>query len=158
MILAAYKGTRPGVAGLYNRLGRRIAQGPYSHTELIFPEYGGVSWSSSYMDGGVRGKMIGYSSKGCWDFYKLPPRFDAAKALKYCQERDGWPYDVRGNMRFGIAIVVPSDSKEKIFCSEIIAGGLELPEPFKIDPVSLVHWILYLGAEKIDGFNLGENP
>ena len=40
----------------------------------------------------------------------------------------------------------------------IIAGGLELPEPFKIDPVSLVHWILYLGAEKIDDFNIGENP
>lgn len=150
MILAAYKGTRPGIPGLYNRLGRRIAQGPYSHTELIFPEFGGVSWSSSFMDGGVRGKMIGYSTKDAWDFFKIPESFDARAALKYCQERDGWPYDVRGNMRFGIAIVVPSDSKEKIFCSEINTGALGLPDPYKLDPCLAVNMLVYLGAKQVD--------
>lgn len=137
------------MAGLYNRLGRRIAQGPYSHTELIFPEYGGVSWSSSFMDGGVRGKMIGYSSVDCWDFFELPNALDAGRALKYCQARDGWPYDVRGNLRFGIAVVVPNDDKEKTFCSELFAGALGLPSPHKMDPCLAVEMAIYIGAKQV---------
>ena len=33
--IAFYKGTRPGIAGLYNRLGRLLDHGPYSHAELV---------------------------------------------------------------------------------------------------------------------------
>jgi hypothetical protein len=148
MILAAYKGTRPGISGLYNKLGRRIAQGPYSHSELIFPEEGGISWSSSYIDGGVRGKHIGYSSVGHWDFFEIPASFDHAKALSYFKERDSWGYDVRGNLRFGVSIVFPSDDKHKLFCSEAIAEALGLPDPFKQDPCSLVNILVYLGAKQ----------
>ena len=149
MIIAAYKGTRPGIPGLYNRLGRRIGQGPYSHSELIFPEVGGISWSSSFMDGGVRPKMIGYSTKDAWDFFELPKKFDHQRALDYSLEREGWGYDVLGNLRFGIAVAVPSDSKNKLFCSEHNAGALGLPDPYKLDPCLLVNWVLYLGAWQI---------
>ena len=150
MILAAYKGTRSGISGLYNRLGRRIAQGPYSHSELIFPEAGGISWSSSLMDGGVRGKMIGYSSAGSWDFFEIPASFDFSKALTYFMDRDSWGYDTRGNLRFGVSIVFPRDDKDKLFCSEAIAGALGLPDPFKMDPVLLVSVLKYLGATQVE--------
>ena len=33
---AFYKGTHPGVAGIYNRLVRWWTRSPYSHVELIF--------------------------------------------------------------------------------------------------------------------------
>lgn len=150
MILAAYKGTRPGVSGWYNRLGRYIAQGPYSHTELILEEYGGVSWSASYMDGGVRPKMIGYSTVDAWDFFKLPKTFSEQQAMDYNQAHAGWKYDIKGNFRFGIAIAVPSDSKHKEFCSENNLGALGIPDSYKYDPCLAVSLLKYLGATQMD--------
>ena len=150
MILAAYKGTRPGISGWYNRLGRYIERGPHSHTELILEQYGGVSWSSSYMDGGVRPKMIGYSTVDAWDFFKLPATFSEQRAMDYNQARQGWKYDIRGNFRFGIAVIVPSDSKDKEFCSENNAGALGLPDGYKIGPCLLVNLVKYLGAKQMD--------
>ena len=52
MKAAFYKGTRPGLQGIYSRAVRAIDRGPYSHCELVFSD--GLSASASYIDGGVR--------------------------------------------------------------------------------------------------------
>ena len=151
MILAAYKGTRDGlVDGMYNRLGRRVAHGVYSHTEMYFPESHGESWSSSFMDGGVREKQIGFSTVNAWDFFEIPKSFSTERALDYSREREGWGYDIMGNFRFGIAIAVSTHSKFKEFCSEHNGGQLGLPDTFKLDPCLLVSLVVYLGAKKMD--------
>jgi len=69
MKIAFYKGTRAGVAGIYNRGVRAIDAGKYSHCEIIFSD--GVSASSSFMDGGVRFKEIEYNSAN-WDIIEIP--------------------------------------------------------------------------------------
>ena len=48
--IAFYKGTKDGIAGVYNRGARWIEDGIYSHCEIIFSN--GLSASSSFMGGG----------------------------------------------------------------------------------------------------------
>ena len=68
MQAAFYKATRPGLQGIYSRAVRWIDRGPYSHCELVVD---GVAYSSSLMDGGVRGKVIQFKPEH-WDFIDLP--------------------------------------------------------------------------------------
>lgn len=125
LCVAFYKGNRPGVAGLYNRLGRFLDRGPYSHCELVFSD--GVSASSSFMDGGVRFKQIGYSSAGNWDFLQLPAKYNLeARARAWFELHDGTGYDVWGNIRFGIGFA--RDSADKWFCSEAVVAALWLEQ------------------------------
>lgn len=149
LVVAMYKGTRAFPEGIYNRMGRRIANGPYSHTELIMPDGARTSWSSSYMDGGVRPKQIGYSSVGSWDFLVLPRLFSAQRALGYFAAHKGWPYDLKGNFRFALTLFCPTDQKTALFCSEAVAESLGLPDAYKLDPVHLANLLLYLGARLV---------
>jgi len=132
LCVALYKGTRPGVAGLYNRLGRLLDHGPYSHMEVVTTD--GVSLSSSYMDGGVRGKLIGYSSVGNWDFLPIPdPDGEIERRVWYhFNETQGRGYDVTGNIRFAIGAV--SESKDKDFCSEWGMAAFGYPESWRYGP------------------------
>ena len=126
---AYFRGTRPGVEGLYNRLGRYIDRGDYSHCELIFSD--GVSASASFLDHGVRFKNIGYSSVGNWDFLPLPEADDkAARAWFY--EHDHCAYDVLGNLRF--ATNFARDSADKWFCSEALMAALGFDQAFRYGP------------------------
>lgn len=130
--LALYKGTRPGLPGLYNRLGRFLDRGPYSHTELIFSS--GLSGSASFLDKGVRTKQINYSSVGNWDFLPIPDptaKIEAV-ALAWHRKHDGLPYDVWGNIRFATNFV--KDSTDKWFCSEANLAALGIPEAYRYGP------------------------
>ncbi len=138
MRAAFYKGTRPGIDGLYNRLGRFLDRGPYSHCELQMSD--GVSWSSSFMDGGVRGKRIGYSSVGCWDFIEIPSIFTEARARRWFDANAGKGYDVWGNVRFFCGLA--RDSTDRWFCSEACAAALGFREPFRYGPNGLAIRIL----------------
>lgn len=129
LVAAYYKGTRPGIPGLYNRLGRRLDHGPYSHEELIFSD--GKSASSSFMDDGVRFKDIGYSSMGCWDFLPLPGA-DELAARKWFEDHEGCDYDLWGNVRFGTNFA--RDSAEAWFCSEAVMAALGFAEAFRYGP------------------------
>lgn len=129
LVLALYKGTKPGIPGLQNRLGRLLDRGPYSHTELIFSNR--LSASSSFMDGGVRTKDIGYSSVGCWDFLPLPIRLEE-RAKTWFLEHDGLKYDILGNIRFATGFA--KDHPTKWFCSEADMASLGFSEAFRYGP------------------------
>jgi hypothetical protein len=129
--IAFYRGTRPGIAGLYNRLGRWLDHGPYSHAELVFSD--GMSGSASYMDHGVRIKYIGYTS-GDWDFVEIPARFELVARNWFIGER-GKKYDLMGNINAAFGFV--PHSRDKWFCSEAIAAALGLNEAWRFKPNGL---------------------
>lgn len=125
---AFYKGTRPGLGGVYNRAVRWVDNGPYSHSELVFSD--GMSGSASWVDGGVRLKRIIYDPDR-WDFLDLPPELEAA-ARQWFIDHDGEPYDLRGNIRFLCGIV--RESKIGKFCSEAKMAALGFTEPWRYGP------------------------
>lgn len=128
MQAAFYKGTRPGVQGLYSRAVRLIDRGPYSHCELVFRD--GLSASASWMDGGVRLKRIDYDPDH-WDLYSLPDALeDYARDWFACNA--GAPYDLMGNLRFVLPIV--PDSGSGWFCSEALGAALRWQEPWRYGP------------------------
>ena len=118
MKLAFYKGTRTGLAGLYNRLVRLIDGSIYSHAEVVFSD--GMAASSSYMDGGVRFKTISFDPAK-WDLVDAPAWFDEDRARAWFVAHDGAAYDLAGNLRF----VLPfwPHSRSKWFCTEAIAAS-----------------------------------
>lgn len=128
---AMYKGTRPGLPGIYNWLVRKWTRSNYSHCELIFST--GHAASASYMDKGVRFKVISFDPAH-WDFIELPPALERA-AFAWFDEHRGQPYDLLGNLHFIAAPV--ADDKRKWFCSESIAAALGLPDPWRYDPGTL---------------------
>lgn len=128
---AFYKGTRPGLPGIYNRTVRWGRQSPHSHAELIFSD--GVAASASYMDGGVRFKEIDFNPDH-WDFVELPAHLEPA-ARQWFIEHEGEEYDLMGNAFFILSIFTQSDGK--LFCSEAIAAALGFDEPWRFDPAIL---------------------
>lgn len=132
MSVALFKGIRPGIEGLYNRLGRFLDRGPYSHCEVVFSN--GISASSSFIDHGVRFKGIGYSSVGNWDFLPVPDPSGLLESFAwswFCRHV-GQPYDVMGNLRF--ATNFASHSEACWFCSEASMAALGFPEAWRYGP------------------------
>ncbi len=126
MQVAFYKGKKR----LFNRLVAWWTQGPYSHCELVID---GVCWSSSFMDGGVRNKVIAFDADN-WDLVPLAPS-DAADALAWFAARNGQRYDVLGIIGF-IWRALEQDQR-KWFCSEAIAAALGIPDAWRFDPNTL---------------------
>ena len=138
MRAAFYKGTRPGLQGIYSRAVRFIDRGPYSHSELVFSD--GLSASASYIDGGVRFKKIDYSlHPEHWDFMTLPDAL-GDYARDWFERNMGAPYDLLGNVRFVLPWV--RDSETGWFCSEAIAAALKLKEPWRFGPNGLAAVLL----------------
>lgn len=131
MYAAFYKGTRPGLQGIYSRAVRVIDRGPYSHCELVFGD--GLSASASYIDGGVRFKRIAYDPSH-WDFVQLPQYLET-QARKWFDEHEGEPYDLMGNIRFVLPFL--PDSEKGSFCSEAVAAALGFREPWRFGPNGL---------------------
>lgn len=129
---AFYSGTRPGIAGLYNRLGRWLDHGRFSHCEMQFSD--GLSASSSFMDGGVRFKQIGYSSVGNWEFVELPAHLENM-ARRWFVEHEGAGYDVMGNINALLGFVPHSSSRW--FCSEAMAESLGFSDSWRLKPNGL---------------------
>jgi len=123
MKVAFYKyAQRPGLAGLFDALIRRVTHGPYSHCELVFPD--GVSYSSSIQDDGTRFKRIVFDPAK-WDFIDLPelPPIAMAWMEKFCTGELGSGYDFPGVFRF-LCPRIP-ESKNRWFCSEIVCAALQ---------------------------------
>jgi len=123
-----YKGTRPGMPGVYNRLVRAWEIGPYSHCELLFND--GRSASASFMDKGVRFKPIVYDDAR-WDTVDLPMELHAA-ALAYFNLHDGESYDVMGNLHLIVGFL--PDSRRKKFCSEALMAALGFSDAWRMGP------------------------
>lgn len=128
MRAAFYKGTRPGIAGIYNRLVRFWCQGPYSHCELIFSD--GMAASASFADGGVRFKRIEFDPAN-WDIVDLPGA-DEAAARAWFEQREGAAYDLIGNLRFVIAPL--PDNDRRFFCSEAVLAALGFEHSWRFCP------------------------
>ena len=123
---AFYKGIRPGLEGIYSRAVHWWTRSPYSHCEFIFQD--GLSGSASFIDGGVRFKSISYNPDH-WDFIDLPNEWENEIRLKFAT-KEGFGYDILGN--FGFIFPSFDNTKNKYFCSEIMADcmGIEKPELF----------------------------
>jgi hypothetical protein len=126
--LAFYRGTRPGIPGLYNRLVRARGRGQYSHVEMVFSD--GLSASSSFADGGVRFKKIDYSADH-WDFVDLPAELEH-RARRYFEGRVGIGYDIMGNVHLILGFL--SHSQNRLFCSEAIMAALGFDEAWRFEP------------------------
>ena len=145
---AFYKGVRPGLSGVYNRIVRAYEGGPYSHCEIVFSN--GDSASSSGMDGGVRFRgdrhflpRIDFSN-GNWDLIPLPPHL-ASSARAYFEKHDGWAYDYRGNVRF----LYPwgnRNSTLKKFCSAATLESLGMVEGWRFGVNAAAAVCLRLGS------------
>lgn len=126
MKLALYKGK--GKIG--NAAIRWWTRSVYSHCELVI---GDLCYSSSMMDGGVRGKIIEFDPEH-WDFIELPWA-DAIDVIQlYAQTRDqpyGWL-----DLLWRQVLNRPGDSPGW-FCSEWCAAALGIPNPQQYSPASL---------------------
>ena len=132
MKLACYTATRPGLAGIYNRLVRLIDGGPFSHCELIFSD--GMCASSSFEDGGVRYKQM-TPDPAKWEVRDLPADMDEAAARAWFDQHLGAGYDIAGNLRF--VLHWWPHSRSRWFCSEAIGAALGLPTPENLGPNGL---------------------
>jgi len=130
MKLASYKGTRPGLAGLFSIACRWWLGGDYTHTELIFSD--GVAGTSRSPEGGVVLHKITYPADE-WDLIEIDG--DEAYARKWFEDHVGAKFDVIGLLGF---IWRRRDGQQtRWFCSEAVAASLGFPEPFRFDPCTL---------------------
>jgi len=120
---------------LFNRLVSWWDRGPYSHCELLSEHVSGntyVCYSSSFMDGGVRKKVIDLDPKK-WDIIEIDA--DEAFAKHWFESHLGCKYDVLGLVGFLIRII--SGKKNRYFCSEALADSLGMKDGWRFTPNSL---------------------
>lgn len=103
----------------------------YSHCELVV---NGVSYSSSAMDGGVRGKVIAMNSDK-WDFIELPWA-DADAVIQYFSVTDHHKYGWLGLIT-GQLFNLNRSEKDTQFCSQWCAAAVGLPNPASYSPATL---------------------
>lgn len=133
MQIAFYKGTRPGLAGVYSWGVRRMTKGAYSHVECVFSN--GECASSSYVDGGVRFKEIKFDPEN-WDFITIPTGMKLEPfAMTWFLNHDGEDYDLWGNVHFVIPLI--GDDKDTHSCAEAVACALGLKDGWRYSPNTL---------------------
>ncbi len=143
---AFYRGTRPGLQGIYSRAVRLIEHGEFSHCELIFSD--GRAASASFIDDGVRFKQIEFDPAR-WDFVDLPWASESLAEIWF-RNHMGQPYDLPGNLHFMFGPV--RDSKNKWFCSEAVAAALDMPEPWRYGPNGLASILRFINQPAPAGF------
>lgn len=112
----------------------------YSHCELVVD---GVSYSSSAMDGGVRGKIIDMDPDK-WDFLELPWA-DADGVINYFKETDHHKYGWLGLIT-GQLLNLNRAKSDTQFCSQWCAGALGIPNASSYSPVTLSTLVKYITA------------
>lgn len=125
MIIALYKNNEH----TFNSLVSWWTKGPYSHCELIFRD--GMSASSSYRDGGVRFKRVGYKPAN-WDFIVLPSLFNEDRAREWFTNHAGMGYDVLGIIGFVVGAL--PEAKGKSFCSESLLTAIGFNQAYRFYP------------------------
>lgn len=114
----------------------------YSHSELVIR---GGCYSSSALDGGVRGKVIPLDSDK-WDIIDLPWA-NADNALTYFAQTSHLKYGWAGivvNQIFNSS----REAGKSPFCSWWIASALGLPNAASYSPVSLKNLCQYLSDKE----------
>ena len=106
---------------------------PYSHAELVID---GRCYSSSARDGGVRDKVIDFTT-GRWDLVLLLG-VDAAAALQRYTQRKGLGYDWPGALRWGLPFLRQRPRAD--YCFEVVAHMLALPTPSSWTPLDMLDY------------------
>ena len=114
----------------FDKAVRFVTGSKYSHCECIV---NGISYSSSYRDGGVRQKVITYKP-GKWDFIHLPEA-SPVQVVQFFHDYEETPYDVLG--LFGFIVPAHIESRNKLFCSEACAAALGFHKPYQFSPGKL---------------------
>ena len=131
MIVAFYTGrTR-----LFNRLVCWWLRGAYSHCEALIDPLPDGRWlcaSSSYLDGGVRLKVIELHPDR-WALVGVPA--DAGRVRQWFERRAGQGYDVPGLL--GFVWRRTRAAPHRWFCSEAVAAALGYREAWRFDPCTL---------------------
>jgi hypothetical protein len=141
VIIAFYKGTRPGVQGLFSRAVRWWTGGSYSHTEVILETYedGTVRMaSSSFTDKGVRIKDRVELNKDHWDFVAVD--FVSSHSEDWYKAHLGQKYDIGALV--GYVWRRKDGSKNKWMCSESVAASMGFVEPWRFDPNTLYYTLM----------------
>ena len=135
MQLAFYKGPASTFGQrLFHRLVCMVTGGRYSHVELVID---GVCHSASSRDGGVRSKVVDFSS-GRWDLVDLPAYLvsvSADDARAWFAAHNGQPYDTPGLLGFLLPWRVERPSA--YFCSEAVMAALGYAEPWQYSPADM---------------------
>lgn len=135
---AMYKGK--GLIG--NALVRWFKRSKYSHCELLVD---GVCYSSSVMDGGVRGKVIELDPDK-WDLIDIPWA-DRDAILGYFKQTAGQRYSWLSIL--GAQFVAADyDEPKAAFCSEWCAAALGFPFPVTYSPEVLGRLIEFINGVK----------
>ena len=104
---------------------------PYSHVEIVHNK----DWySSSPRDGGVRVKQI-QDDGNSWDFIEVD--IDTERLHQKYREYKGKGYDFKGIF---LSNVLPLGwhNKDKVTCSEFVAGVLGYDKPHKYNPQQIL--------------------
>ena len=144
MQIAFYRGTKPGLAGVFNRAVRWWTNGPYSHCELVvsmLPGGQAQCWSSANLDGGVRQKVI-VLDPAHWDLLEVP-WVGVLAAVDWFWRHEGDGYDTLG--LFGFVGRRGDGDQGKWFCSEAVAAALGFEDPWRYDPNTLAAVIHSMG-------------
>ena len=136
MRVALYRGTRPGLQGVFNIVVRWWTRGPYSHCELILAEYPDgtvLCGSASHLDGGVRLKRMALCPSR-WEIRRLPFG-NPERARQWFEQRKGHGYDLLGVLGFVVRPI--RGSRHRWFCSEAVLGAVGMREPWRFCPNTL---------------------
>lgn len=130
MKIAFYKGQER----LFNRFVSWWTRGPYSHCEAVFDGVRGLNGpvlcgSSSFMDGGVRTKMIVLTPEH-WDIIDVPA-IDGLRVLNWFAKHKRDRYDLLGLLSTSVPIV---ESKRRWFCNEAVGHAAGLSEAWRFNP------------------------
>lgn len=136
MRAAFFKGTKPGLAALFDIGVREWEAGSYAHVELILSD--GRACSSTFLEGGVRiapAGSIDFNDKD-WDFLDIVG-LDEAAALAWFEQNAGAKYDVWGDAHFVLGFI--HQNAKQFFCNESIGAALGFEQPWRFDPNSFYY-------------------
>ena len=131
MKVAFYKGKRR----LFNRFVSWYLHGEFSHVELVLYTVGheAMCVSSSFMDGGVRKKLINLNNPN-WVVVEVKG-YSVNHMTTWLRDNMGKPYDWIG--LFGFVWRRNRGMAKHWFCSEAVAAMLNFDEPWRFDPMDL---------------------
>jgi len=137
MKIAFYKGrTR-----FLDRIVQWWTRSPYSHCEIVFDSVNNLCATSSFIDGGVRIKLIELDEIK-WDVVDVDG--DENAVLDWFMLHLGEKYDLLGLVGFIIPI---SGWRNRWFCSEACAASLGYAEAWRFSPAMLYSIINRQGQE-----------
>ncbi|WP_409482587.1 hypothetical protein [Noviherbaspirillum sp. ST 5-3] len=153
MKIAFYKGrTR-----LFNRFVSWWTSGPYSHVEAVFDGFQSLDApvlcaSSSFMDGGVRMKMIELTPAH-WDILDIPA-IDSTQVCEWFHKHVGCRYDLVGLLSTSCPI---KQDRDRFFCNEAIGTASGLRDAWRFNPNSFARICELLGGVWVQGGPNGES-